>query len=153
MKSQLVLNHVSNAASNCQHLPLIVIRICLLVWTHLLNLILEFSSSTAQVEDVQVSSISSTSVIVSWDPVSLLPSEEEEYNVSYRIYYSHVGRKRQEGEANVTTSETSVVITGLTPGTEYQIQVAAIAQGNGVEIEGQRSHLVRICDNSAWRLV
>ena len=78
---------------------------------------------------------------MTWDPISLLPSEQEVYTVSYTVYYSRVLNRKRQGEQSVTTSVPHAVFVGLTLGVEYRFQVAAVAEGNGMIIEGQRSQI------------
>ena len=98
---------------------------------------------TAQVQNVRVTSINSTSVIVSWSSVSLLPSDVDDYNVSYKVYYSRVQSRKRQGpeEQSVTTTGTFIVIIRLTPGAQYRFEVTTLAEGNGEIIEGPRSQI------------
>ena len=89
---------------------------------------------------MSVTAIDSTSVNVSWSSVSLLPSDVDDYKVSYKVYYSRVeSSKRQEPEEqSVTTTGTFIVIIRLTPGAQYRFQVTALACSI---IEGPRSQI------------
>ena len=92
---------------------------------------------------MSVTAIDSTSVNVSWSSVSLLPSDVDDYEVSYKVYYSRVESSKRQGpeEQNVTTNGTFIVIIRLTPGAQYRFQVTALAEGNGEIIEGPRSQI------------
>ena len=92
---------------------------------------------------MSVTAIDSTSVNVSWSSVSLLPSDVDDYEVSYKVYYSRVESSKRQGpeEQNVTTTGTFIVIIRLTPGAQYRFQVTALTEGNGEIIEGPRSQI------------
>ena len=90
------------------------------------------------VSNVAVTVLTATSVSVSWD---LLPLPEITH---YTVYYSQTGNKgRQRTESNivVSSSESSVVITELITGEEYQFQVVAQALVDNKIILGERSLL------------
>jgi len=91
------------------------------------------------VEGVSVSSISDTSVRVSWEPLVIKGATV----TGYTVFYSRVSgrRKRQDGEMsqNFPANATSGVIAGLESGATYQFQVLATAEVNGVELVGERS--------------
>ena len=93
----------------------------------------------APVEGVSVSSLSDTSVRVSWDPLVI----EDATVTGYTVVYSQVsGRlKSQDGEMShdFAANATSGVITGLESGATYQFQVLATAEVNGSELVGDRS--------------
>ena len=92
---------------------------------------------------MSVTSINSTSVNVSWSSVSLLPSDVDDYEVSYKVYYSRVESSKRQGpeEQSVTTTGTFIVIIRLTPGAQYRFEVTTLAEGNGEIIEGPRSQI------------
>lgn len=87
------------------------------------------------VSGVRVSSVSATSVSVSW-----LKLNSQDIS-GYRVFYSRTdkdNRKRQEGQGTLRVSaETNlVVVTGLVEGEEYQFQVVGLVIVNGLEREG-----------------
>ena len=95
------------------------------------------------VNNVVVRVLTNTSVRVSWD--RLLISEITQY----KIFFNPTGNrnsKRQTAETAmiVDSTESSVDITGLTTGVEYQFQVVAQALVEGEIIMGQRSSLTYI---------
>ena len=74
--------------------------------------------------------LTDTAVNVSWGSVTV-PGI-----VSYTVYYRPAVTVGGQGEQSVTvpSSESSVVIEGLMTGVQYQFQVAAIAEVDGVAI-------------------
>ena len=90
-------------------------------------------------EGVRVSTISGTSVRVSWEPLVI----EGATVTGYTVFYSRVSgrRKRQDGEMSrdFPANATSGVIAGLESGATYQFQVLATAEVNGRELVGDRS--------------
>ena len=89
-------------------------------------------------EGVSVSSISGTSVRVSWEPLVI-----DTTVTGYTVFYSRVSgrRKRQDGEMSrdFPANAMSGVIAGLESGATYQFQVLATAEVNGMELVGDRS--------------
>ena len=90
------------------------------------------------VSNVAVTVLTATSVSVSWDPLPL------EVVTQYIVYYSQTGNR--EGQATessiiVSSSESSVVITELITGEEYQFQMVAQAMVDSEIILGERSLL------------
>ena len=87
---------------------------------------------------VSVSTISNTSVRVSWELLVI-----DATVTGYTVVYSRVSgrRKRQDGEMSrdFPANATSGVITGLESGATYQFQVLATAEVNGRELVGDRS--------------
>ena len=85
------------------------------------------------VTGVIVEQLTATSVRVSWDEIPV-------DGITYRVYYSQIGkRKRQRTEMSIDSTTNSVDIDGLDSNVEYQFQVVAIVVFNGETIEGERS--------------
>ena len=82
-----------------------------------------------------------TSVIVSWDIIDVAGVDVE----GYTVYYSRVpSRKRQasggaEMSVDVSSTESSVTITGLEIGQQYQFQVVVRVLFRGQSITGSRT--------------
>ena len=94
----------------------------------------------AMVMNVQVKSVSATSVRVSWEIIN--STEITNYTVYYRAISN---RKRQDGEQSVTVpnNQNSVVIGELMSDVTYHFQVAAVVQGgSSFDFIGQRSDAV-----------
>ena len=92
--------------------------------------------------NVRLKLVSSTSVQVSWDGIGLPEIR------SYVVYYSRVGG--DEGEGMLSTFPDSVTVGGLTSGSIYVFQVAAVANvGNGDMLMGERSAGARILVTTA----
>ena len=96
------------------------------------------------VNNVVVRVLTDISVRVSWDRLLLISEITQ-----YKIFFSPTGnrnRKRQTAETAMTVDSTksSVDITGLTTGAEYQFQVVAQALVDGEIIMGQRSSLTNM---------
>ena len=89
-------------------------------------------------DGVSVSSISGTSVRVSWEQLVI-----DATVTGYTVVYSRVSgrRKRQDGEMSrdFPANAMSGVIAGLESGATYQFQVLATAEVNGMELVGDRS--------------
>ena len=80
------------------------------------------------------SSVSNTSVNVSWESVTI-PGM-----VTYTVYYRPSGTMRQcEQSVTVPSSDSSVVIEDLITNVEYQFQVSTIVELEGVVFLGERS--------------
>lgn len=83
--------------------------------------------------------LSTTAVRVSWESINLPDI------AGYRVYYSRTGnRKRQSEEGltmDVSSSENSADVSGLSSYVQYNFQVAAIAELDGVEITGDQCTL------------
>lgn len=99
------------------------------------------------VREVEVETLSDTSVRVSWTP---LDSQDVE---GYQVFYSIVSdssssRRRQVGgEASVVflgSNVSSGVIEGLDQQAEYQFQVAVVITVSGLVREGQRSEMTTV---------
>ena len=99
--------------------------------------------------------VRSTSSVEMYWMKSSVPESESYRIVGYQVYYRETvaglfGRKRQEfvspDEETVGVSElhTSVVIEFLRRDTDYQFQVAALADFDGDLATGQRSRVVNI---------
>jgi hypothetical protein len=90
------------------------------------------------VMNVEVEVVSTTSVKVSWKNIIDIPEI-----TGYTVYYSQMGnKKRQTGEKFMTVSSSaySVVIGGLANNAEYEFEVVAIVELNGVVVlMGERS--------------
>ena len=83
-----------------------------------------------------------TSVMVSWNIIDVAGVDVE----GYTVYYSRVSsRKRQAGgdemSVNVPSTESSVRITGLEAGQQYQFQVVVRIVFRGQSFTGNRSEL------------
>ena len=93
--------------------------------------------------NVQVESVSDSSVRVSWEIIN------NSMITNYTVYYFLNVTEDYEAEVNesiiVPSSANSVVIENLTESviTDYQFQVAATAEINGEVIMGERSAAVR----------
>ena len=91
---------------------------------------------------------SDTSVIVSWDIIDVTGVVVE----GYTVYYSRVSsRKRQAGggaemSVDVFSTESSVRITGLEAGQQYQFQVVVRIMFRGQSFTGSR---IELNDNTA----
>ncbi len=96
-------------------------------------------SSSAPVQDIEVRIINSTSVQVSWTPIT--PPE----TTGYRVVYSPTG---YPCEKEVTVSGPPAVVTGLSPGQSYQFQVQALVEVDGETLEGERSVTLTAFDES-----
>jgi hypothetical protein len=86
----------------------------------------------ATVMNVEVEVVSTISVRVSWENIDIPEI------AGYTIYY----KKRQSGEKSMTvfSSTNSVVIGGLVKNVEYEFEVVAIVEINGVVVlMGERS--------------
>ena len=87
-----------------------------------------------------------TSVIVSWERIDVAGVDVE----GYTVYYSRVSsRKRQAGgggemSVDVSSTESSVRITGLEAGQQYQFQVVVRIMFQGQSITGSRSELTMV---------
>ena len=93
------------------------------------------------VSNVAVTVLTATSVSVSWDPLPL------DVVTQYIVYYSQTGnREGQTTESSiiVSSSESSVVITELITGEEYQFQMVAQAMVDSEIILGERSLLTNM---------
>jgi hypothetical protein len=88
--------------------------------------------------NVVVEVVSTTSVKVSWKNIIDIPEI-----TGYTVYYSQTGnKKRQSGEKSMTASSSanSVVIEGLVKNVEYEFEVVALVELNGVVVlMGERS--------------
>ena len=99
--------------------------------------------SLAKVMNVQVESVSDSSVRVSWEIIN------NPMITNYTVYYFLNVTEDHEAEVNesiiVPSSVNSVVIGNLTESniTDYQFQVAATAEINGEVIMGKRSDALR----------
>ena len=128
--------HVSSLIRPCEHVEFannyIVGAICIYV---------------AVVAGVTVTSLTDTSVTVSWNAV-IIPDFPIE---SYTVVYSPVSEsdRRQDGETTSVFpgSVTSGVITDLEPAVIYQFQVFATVTANGVSVEGGWSDPVYASSN------
>ena len=93
-----------------------------------------FTDATVAPRNVTATVVSSTVISVQWD--GLLPCRHVNglivmYRVQYTVVASGVIRsKNVAGEWNVMRAETS--LTGLTPSTNYSIQVAAVNEKGDV---------------------
>ena len=95
-----------------------------------------FFSHAAVVSKVLVQQLSPTSVRVTWQAIDVPEL------TGYTVYYSSVsGRKRQADEVavEVPSTQSSIDITDLTSGVQYQFQVVAMAVLDGVTFVGMRS--------------
>ena len=80
--------------------------------------------------------LTSTSVLVSWSSGANIPNVQ-----GYEVYYRPTQSGGSEGAMTVPNFSSSVTISGLRNGVEYQFQVAAmIVEGTDV-IMGERSVL------------
>ena len=101
------------------------------------------------VERVTVTSLTDTSVTVSWNAV-IIPDFPID---SYTVVYSPVSEsdRRQDGEmtAVFSGSVTSGVITDLEPAVIYQFQVYANITVDGVSVEGEWSEPALLSTSSS----
>ena len=89
-------------------------------------------------EMVVIEVVSASSVRVSWEGVDIPEI------TGYTVYYSQTGNKNRQSEklfVTVPSSVNSVVIGDLVSNVEYQFQVAAIAELDGVGFTGTRSNV------------
>ena len=85
---------------------------------------------------VVIEVVSASSVRVSWEGVDIPEI------TGYTVYYSQTGNRNRQSEelfVTVPSSVNSVVIGDLVSNVEYQFQVAAIAELDGVVFTGTRS--------------
>ncbi len=98
-----------------------------------------FVNSTAQVSNAEVEVVSGTSIRVSWDPIT-------DPGISgYIILYTslHVGDGNTIQQKSITSTEPlPVLISGLSPGVEYQFQVQAVVVADGEVFLGESSAIV-----------
>ncbi len=85
-----------------------------------------FVNSTAQVSNAEVVVVSGTSIRVSWDPIT-------DPGISgYIILYTSTPDGNDTQHKNITSTEPlPVLISGLSPGMEYQFQVQAVVEVDG----------------------
>ena len=95
-------------------------------------------SHAAAVQGVEVTSVDSTAVTVSWN---VLIVSIDYYTVVYSRIPHTFNLKRQYGEMHAVFNSpaTSGVISGLTPGDTYQFQVFATVTVDGRILVGERS--------------
>ncbi len=87
------------------------------------------------VMNVDIEQLTDTSVLVSWDQILA-------DNINYTVYYKpSADMERNEQSMTVPSSESSVVIENLMTNVEYEFQVAATAELEGVPFPGARSSL------------
>ncbi len=98
-----------------------------------------FVNSTAQVSNAEVGVVSGTSIHVSWDPIT-------DPGISgYIILYTSTADGNDTQQKNITSIEPlPVLISGLSPGVEYQFQVQAVVEVNGEVFLGEESDTVKI---------
>ena len=82
--------------------------------------------------------LSATSARVSWERITDISAIS-----GYRVYYSPTESRRRQS-MDVPASESSVVITGLSGGVEYQFQVVAIAIFDEEVVVGERSPVTTV---------
>ncbi len=91
---------------------------------------------SAPVQGVVVVVLNSTSVQVSWTPLSLLET------TGYRVVYSSTSDNSSAQYHNVSgVGTTSTVIGGLVLGEEYQFQVQAVVEVGGEVFIGEKSDI------------
>ena len=88
--------------------------------------------------NVEVEVVTDVSVSVSWDSLDI-PKV-----TGYTVYYNQTRNGGNEQSVNVTNSTNFVVINNLINNVEYQFQVAAIAELDGILIVGERSIVVML---------
>ena len=94
-------------------------------------------NSLLEIVNVMTEVVSTSSVRVSWDGIDIPEI------TGYTVCYSQTGnRQSEELSVTVTSSANSVVIGNLVNNVEYQFQVAAIAELDGVVFTGVRSTAV-----------
>ena len=88
-----------------------------------------------------MTSLTDTSVNVSWNAVIIPDFSIDNYTVVYSPVSESRRRQLQDGEmtAEFPGSVLSGIITGLDPGLSYQFQVFATVTVDGVPLEGERS--------------
>ncbi len=98
-----------------------------------------FANSTAQVSNAEVVVVSGTSIRVSWDPIT-------DPGISgYIILYTSTPDGNDTQQKNITSTEPlPVLISGLSPGVEYQFQVQAVVEVNGEVFLGEKSESVTV---------
>lgn len=86
-----------------------------------------------EVMGIQVHVINSSSVSIQWEPTHL----EKGAVIHYSVYYYLPESPTQMH--NVTSEETSVVVSGLNSGEQYTFYVTVMAEINGQSVEGKRA--------------
>ncbi len=96
-----------------------------------------FVNSTAQVSNAEVVVVKDTSIRVSWDPIT-------DPGISgYIILYTSTPDGSDIQQKNITSTEPlPVLISGLSPGVEYQFQVQAVVAVDGEVFLGETSAIV-----------
>ena len=87
----------------------------------------------AIVTNIGVTVTSATSVRVSWDRLDIPEI------TGYIVYYSQTEMVTTEQSVNVPSSQNSVLIEDLMTDVEYQFEVVAVAELDGVVVMGERS--------------
>ncbi len=98
-----------------------------------------FVNSTAQVSNAEVVVVSGKSIRISWDPIT------DPRISGYIILYTslHVCDGNTIQQKNITSTEPlPVLISGLSPGVEYQFQVQAVVEVDGKVFLGESSEIV-----------
>ncbi len=96
-------------------------------------------NSTAQVSNAEVEVVSDTSIRISWDPIT-------DPGISgYIILYTSTSDGNDTQQKNITSTEPlPVLISGLSPGLEYQFQVQAVVEVDGEVFLGEKSENVTV---------
>ncbi len=94
-------------------------------------------NSTAQVSIADIEVVSDTSIRVSWDPIT-------DPGISgYIILYTSTPHGSDIQQKNITSTEPlPVLISGLSPGVEYQFQVQAVVEVDGEVFLGESSPII-----------
>ncbi len=98
-----------------------------------------FVNSTAQVSNAEVVVVSDISIRVFWDPIT--DPGISGYIILYTSTFSGNGTQQK----NITSTEPlPVLISGLSPGVEYQFQVQAVVEVHGEVFLGEKSESVTV---------
>ena len=113
-----VTQHYNNLNNYSKNVNIIVVSMCIFI----------FLAPTGRPTSVTNGTITSNSITVKWEEVACLDRNGEITGYTARAMTSG----RIEGTAAVNGSEMKATITGLTPSTQYIVQVAAVnSAGSG----------------------
>jgi len=88
-----------------------------------------------EVMGIQVHVINSSSVSIQWEPAHLETGAVAHYSVYYYLLELESPTRMQ----NVTSEETSMIVSGLNSGEQYTFYVTVTAVINGQSVEGKRA--------------
>ncbi len=104
-------------------------------------------NSTAQVSIADIEVVNDTSIRVSWDPIT-------DPGISgYIILYTTTSVGNDTQQKNITSTEPLLVlISGLSPGVEYQFQVQAVVEVDGEAFLGEKSRSVTVTTAGTYNI-